>query len=463
VPRLPDNASAEHLKGQAKAYLKRLRAGDGETAAQFARHHPDPPADPKLADVQLALARAYGFPSWPRLRQHLDTVALYSRSPHTLGRVDDAAGEFLRLACLTYGSDDPARREAARALLAARPELARASLHAAAAAGDAAATRELLARGSSLNELGGPHRWEPLLYLAYSRVGGDGSLDVARQLLDAGADPNAGYLWAGLTSPFTALTGAFGHGEGDPPPHRDALALARLLLEAGAEPTDAQAVYNLHWTPGDAWLELLLEFGFGRGDGGPWRARLAPELPPPEAIAEDALMWAAGHGFAHRVQLLLDAGVSPDRPASHPILGGRTPLEQALLQGHEDVVAVLRAAGAREPELDERERLEVAYMRGEEDIAAPPPPGLVVRAAENRRPDVVRLVLSRGADVDERDDGRTALHAAAWNDDAELVELLIERGADPSIRDDRFDATPAGWAEHHGHTELAARLLALEP
>src|SRR4051812_6824585 len=167
------------------------------------------------------------------------------------------------------------------------PELARTSLHTAAAAGDVEAARKHLA---DVDALGGPHRWEPLLYLAYSRAAGDGALEIARLLIDAGADVNAGFLWEGLSPPFTALTGAFGRGEGDPPPHRDSLALARLLLEAGADPTDAQTVYNLSWTEGDEWLELLLEFGFGRGDGGPWRARLGTGLPTPPETAEDCLM-----------------------------------------------------------------------------------------------------------------------------------------------------------------------------
>ena len=128
---------------------------------------------------------------------------------------------------------------------------------------------------------GGPHRWEPILYLTYSRVAGDGSVELARMLLDAGADPNAGFLWEGLPSPFTALTGALGRGEGDPPPHAQALPLARLLLEAGADANDAQAIYNHSWTPGDDWLELLYEFGLGSGDGGVWRRRLGAALPTP--------------------------------------------------------------------------------------------------------------------------------------------------------------------------------------
>jgi ankyrin repeat protein len=309
--------------------------------------------------------------------------------------------------------------------------------------------------------VGGPHRWEPLLYLAYSRACGDGALEVARMLLDAGADPNAGFLWEGLTSPFTALTGALGRGEGDPPPHRDSLALARLLLDAGADPNDTQATYNLSWTPGDEWLELLLEFGYGRGDGGPWRARLAPAYPSPPEIAEDALTWSALYGFPGRVRLLLAAGVDPDgRGTRHPILKGATGLGLALLHGHIEIVELLRSAGAREPELTEAQRTEAAYMRGEP--AGPPPRGLMVRAACDSRADDVALRLEHGADVNETDGRATALHEAALRGNTELVALLLEHGADASIRDGAFDATPAGWAEHAGFMEVAELLRGLE-
>jgi len=276
-------------------------------------------------------------------------------------------------------------------------------------------------------------------------------------LLEAGADPNAGFLWEGLTSPFTALTGALGRGEGDPPPHRDALKLARLLLEAGADPNDTQATYNLSWTPGDEWLELLLEFGYGRGDGGPWHARLAPAHPSPRDNAEDALTWSALYGFPSRVRLLLAAGVDPDgRGTRHPILKGATGLGLALMHGHGEIVELLRAAGATEPELTAEQTAEAAYMRGEPE--GPPPPGLIVRAASGGRADVVALLLEHGAGVNETDGRATALHEAAFRGDAGLVELLLAAGADASLRDGAFDATPAGWAEHAGFAELASML-----
>jgi ketosteroid isomerase-like protein len=39
-----------------------------------------------------------------------------------------------------------------------------------------------------------------------------------------------------------------------------------------------------------------------------------------------------------------------------------------------------------------------------------------------------------------------------------IIRLLIDHGADPSIHDTSYDATPAGWAEHHGQRE-AQQLL----
>ena len=111
----------------------------------------------------------------------------------------------------------------------------------------------------------------------------------------------------------------------------------------------------------DAWLELLLEFGYGQGDGGPWHARLAPAHPTPRETAEDCLMWAALEGFPRRVALLLDNGVDPDgKGTRHPILKDRTALEVALLEGHAATAEILRRAGAQEPELERGQRVAAA-------------------------------------------------------------------------------------------------------
>jgi hypothetical protein len=43
-----------------------------------------------------------------------------------------------------------------------------------------------------------------------------------------------------------------------------------------------------------------------------------------------------------------------------------------------------------------------------------------------------------------------------------VIRLLLEHGADPSVHDTGYDATPAGWAEHHRQTEAQQYLAALE-
>ena len=176
---------------------------------------------------------------------------------------------------------------------------------------------------------------------------------VAKLLLDNGADPNAGYLWQGMPSPFTAVTGAFGRGENDQPPHQNRLELARLLLTAGADANDSQTMYNCG--PGcpppydDAHLELLLEFGLGKGDGGPWHERMTTAHPTPRQLLEDELVFASHEGLLHRVQLVLAQGIDPDgRGTEHPIFAGHRAYELAAVQGHTEIAELLLAHGAED-------------------------------------------------------------------------------------------------------------------
>ncbi|MFE0149239.1 ankyrin repeat domain-containing protein [Nonomuraea sp. NPDC059007] len=479
ISRLPDHPSAEALRKQAKTLLRYVRAGVPEALAMVEEFHPRRPNAPKLADAQLVTARRHGFPSWGRLMKHLETVGRYTRSPHEVPAAADPAAEFLRVACLTYGDDYPGRLREADELLAADPALATANVFTMAATGSAAALRAALAADPSLaTAQGGPFGWEPLLYLAYARLKRPGRyVEAARVLLDHGADPDAGFLWDGLPSPFTALTGAFGGGEGDQPPHQSGLELARVLLAAGADANDAQTVYNLglagSWSDDTAHLELLLEYGLGRGDGGPWRERLGHELASPAELLSEELATAALRGGPRRVRLLLEYGVPVDRPGGHPGFGGRTPYELALVHGHREVAGLLAAAGARRPELDELEAFAAACMSGDADaVAALGPevlaralaetPGLMNRAAEHGRPDVVRLLAGLGFDVGHRERS-TPLHLAAWNDDVDTVTALLELGADPSAEDDDHDSTPLGWAEYGGKRRVAAYLRMTYP
>jgi ankyrin repeat protein len=66
---LPVRPDLRQLKHQAKDLLKAIRRGDADGIAELREHHPHPPSreHAKLADAQLALARAYGAESWGRL------------------------------------------------------------------------------------------------------------------------------------------------------------------------------------------------------------------------------------------------------------------------------------------------------------------------------------------------------------------------------------------------------------
>jgi hypothetical protein len=69
--RLPIRPNLDQLKHQAKDLLRAIRAGEPEALADLQTFHSTKinPANVKLADAQLVLARSYESPSWPRLVQ----------------------------------------------------------------------------------------------------------------------------------------------------------------------------------------------------------------------------------------------------------------------------------------------------------------------------------------------------------------------------------------------------------
>ena len=487
IRRLPGKPSLEHLRNEAKALQRAHAASDSDAISRVREFHPRASEilDLKRADAQLVVARSYGFPSWPRLRSYIETVAHYVSSSDGDARGDESLEDrFLRLASLTYSADGPERRREAWDLLAVHPELAAATIHTAAAVGDVSAAAEFLARDRSLSRRrGGPRGWEPLLYLAYSLLNSPraehSTLEVARLLLEHGADPNAGFLGDWGPPPFTALTGAFGYGEDAPnqPPHEYELELARLLLEAGADPNDEQTLYNNLWRRSNEHLELLFAYGLGTGDGGPWQRRLAPMLATPAQMLEDQLVFSADGGNTERVELLLRHGVDVNALGTqHPTLRGRNALDLALANGHSEIAEALIAAGASASARDPVEELLTACMRGDrsrvrelltsdaglaaEAIARDPT--RLVKAVELDHPGAVRLLAELGCDMNRIEQGPPALHLAAYDGNREMVDLLLELGADPTVKDHNFNATPSGWARHAHHDDLADHLRELE-
>lgn len=73
---LPERPNLEQLKKRARALLRALHLAEAEARERWAAHHPRaaevPPAEAKLADALLVLAREHGFPSFPQLKAELE-------------------------------------------------------------------------------------------------------------------------------------------------------------------------------------------------------------------------------------------------------------------------------------------------------------------------------------------------------------------------------------------------------
>lgn len=464
--KLPENASLENLRKQAKSFLKTLQATFPHA---------------KLSEAQLAVARSYGYASWPRLKQHVTSLNSYTSLPPHFGAADELPNpvdRFISFACLNYYSDHPQRRDHARELLAQDPQLATANIFAAATAGNLNTVREQLARDTSLTkQRGGPHNWEPILYVAYSRLNlpGNATLEVARELLKHGADPNAGFLWDRLYL-FTALTGAFGEGELGPmrqPQHQYCYELARLLLEAGADPNDGQSLYNRMFTGGSRHLELLFEFGLGQEIKRVWNNRLGGTQEAAAEMIQQQVAWAAKYNQIDRMRCLIQNGA--DLNAIDTRLK-RPPYELALRNGNLAMAEFLREHGAGKIELSDVDAFSVACINADEETArallAKDPTlvqqlgqervELLNRAAESNKLDAVRLMAQLGFDLNELK--RTApLHLAAANGHMEMIKLLVSFGANPLLADEEFGGDAAGWANYNGRHEVVEYLASLKP
>ena len=362
---LPDSPSLEKLRGLARALQAAWRRDDPDALQRLAHLHPRPEVAATqsfpLAAAQLVVARSYGFTGWPALRAYLDQVAVLGRTPPDDDRLTDDVARFCALAGLRYDRlDAPPRWAAARELLRARPDLPERSIHVAAMAGDVSTVRRALASGVPADELGGSMRWTPLMSLAYARADLGDPIATATVLLDAGADADAGILWGGLATPFTALTGVFGEGEmgaGRQPAHPQWRELATLLLDRGAEANDAQTLYNRMFRRGTGHLELLFAYGLGQGDGGPWRRRLGAATESIVEMMQRQVGWAVDHAMADRLELLAQHGFGPGtadvegQPEVVP--PGRTALHEAAWDGDVQRVAELLEAGADPYAVDE--------------------------------------------------------------------------------------------------------------
>jgi ankyrin repeat protein len=483
---LPQDPDLEQLRKQARELQRAVRKGQPE-ALHRARQWQDLAQAESfpLTAAQLVLAREHGFASWDRIHRYIEVVTARAWKPGPPTEQDESVSDrFLRLACLTYSGDDAADRAGAAQLLAAHPDLPARDLCVAAACADVGALRRHLAgAGATAAVTGGPYGWSPILYQAYARhdpgIGLSETLHTVDLLLGAGADPNDGRFWHSLPTPFTALTGVLGQGDGGQPWHPHATPLARRLLEAGADPNDGQVLYNRMFGTNDDHLVLLFEFGLGHETNGPWHQLLEDSLDPPAEMLRSLLAWAVSHDQRKRVELLARHGVDVVSPFTEERTAqGYTPVEAALVSGRRAMADLLISLGAEPPRLGPADTFVSALLAGDiEAVSSASPaliadvirahPGLLTWAAAEGSPDSVELMISAGFDVNaagrsdvvSNDPWHTALHVAAEKGDIKLIGLLLDRGADPDVLDHRFRATPLGWAQYFNQDDAAALLV----
>jgi hypothetical protein len=415
VPSLPARPSGEHLRKEAK-----------RLARDRSLH---------LADAQRDLARDYGFPSWPALMRHVETLRA------------QRAGDSPLIIAVRAGDLDDVRR-----LLdaGANPRVGgngESPLHAAARRGPLAVVETLITAGAV--------EWQP-------DAKGRTPLDVARTsrardrnaivaLLDRTqiADPSFRAAVAAVQRGDVARLAALLDAEPrllhdriqdpaayrasnrcdyflDPKlfwfiannPHRidhlpaNIVAVARTMLERGVERADLDAALALVMTSQSAredghqraLTELLLDAG-------------ATPLP-------DVILVTAGQRQTEILRLLLARGV-PMSPVIAATLGEVDALRTLLGGADHDTVQAAFAA-----------------------------------AVLNRQLEATRLALDAGADVDAFlpiHPHSTALHQAADNDDLPMLRLVLAHGARTDILDTMWGGNARDWAEHGDR--LAAQAL----
>jgi len=430
----------EQLRTRAKERLREQRCTDPEAT---------------LSSAQLAVARELGFPSWPRIKAYAQRLEAHPDGVQFAYHADLGYYEGRAHGLRASAQDGTAGAAAAFERMDAPLTPAGARLVVARAHGFPS-WRALRRHVSRLAGSG-----EPFLraYRAVEAHDPDGLREVLERWPEVARleGTNGNDLLAMATSTSDERT-------------------VNLLLEHGADPSHANAhgwtaLHQVGYSNAAHLAAPLLAAGartdaFGRGDGGTpliaalfWGHREVADILARDGVRPRNLRAAAGVGDralvdelvgtpeagAHRGFYRPHSGFPAWAPSDDPQEVLDEALAYAARSGRVRVLDALVGHGAR---------LEADVYRGTP----------LIWAASAGRSDAVGRLLALGADPMGRGSyggeshGKqvTPLHLAAASGDGATVELLLDVGGDPSAVDGHGYGTPASWARHDGHDDIAA-------
>jgi ankyrin repeat protein len=373
---LPPRPDLAQLKRQANELHKLHRERKVSAAARLVANHPEfknrspqevLAAPIALADAQLVIAREYGFQSWAALKHDVEAAKrVASFRPHP---------SFAEaIAAIVAGDIDKLR-----ALLDAHPELVRARTN-------LEPPFHYFTGATLLHHLAwNPSRGEPVP---------PNVVDIARLLLDRGADPNALTLGRSIGTTMGLIV------------------TSRMASEANAS---------------GPLIELL-------------RARGAKlDVGTSETVIPD---WGRRN--------VLDVALSnyATRAAEKLIeLGAKTDVVSAAALGRLDLVRGYFDSDGR---LTLRPRRNGSLMSERDAIGL-----AALFAYVNKHPDVMEFLLEKDGNWDMIGvNNGTLMHRAAWEGNLALVKRLVADGADINNRDNPFHSTPMSWAQHNKQTAV---------
>ena len=448
--KLPPHPNLEHLKKQAKALLHDFQQKKSVVIKQF--DSLSLKGRPKLSDAQYLIAREYGFESWTKLKEHVESIPSEAEDPIALvqkaWREDDAPGFRKLLAqfpdlktkinepvaafnspaiihvrsramldvMLEAGADINAKSSwwagGFGLLDQADPELAayavergaKVTVHSAARLGMFAKLRELVEANPELVHARGGDGQMPLHFAS--------TIEIAEYLLDHGAEIDARDVDHESTAAQYMV--------------KSRPEVCRFLIQRGCH-TDILMTAAL----GDMNLVKKLL------DANPENIRMRvsdeyfPMISPKNGgtIYQWVLGWyvsapqvAKSFGHTEVFNFLMEKCPTDEKLLNACWLGDEA-LVKSLLAAHPNLASTLSAAGRKRQ---------------------------IAHAARNNETTAVRLMLEAGLPVVDvfSQHHTTPLHWAAWHGNVEMIRMILAHNPELENNDNEYESKPLGWAKY---------------